>query len=359
MAAAGSSYPSISRVVVFRALQLGDMLCAIPALRAMRAAYPHARITLIGLPWSHRLAARYPRYIDDVVEFPGHPGMPEREPLPDAIPGFLRQVRDRRADLALQLHGSGGITNPLVARFGARSRAGFYDSSSSKPADGTFIPWPTAGYEAQRLLTLVRALGIETRGEDLEFPIRDEDEAELRGLARDSGWSLEQDGYVCIHAGARNAVKRWAPDRFAAVGDALAERGLQVVLTGTVAESAITRAVAAAMRRRVVDAAGPMSVGALAALMRDARFVVCNDTGVSHLAAALRVPSVVVFLAADPDRWAPLDEARHRALWDVESCVPRCDGARDVGRACEGGVLSEDVLEEIALLPQRERAYAA
>ena len=113
------------------------------------------------------------------------------------------------------------------------------------------------------------------------------------------------------------------------------------------------------MRRRAVDAAGPMSVGALAALMRDARFVVCNDTGVSHLAAALRVPSVVVFLAADPDRWAPLDEARHRALWDVESCVPRCDGARDVGRACEGGVLSEDVLEEIALLPQRERAYAA
>lgn len=351
--------PSISRVVVLRALQLGDMLCAIPALRALRSAHPHARIALIGLPWSRQLVQRYPHYIDEVVEFPGYPGMPEREPVSDAIPGFLREVREREADLAIQLHGSGRITNPLVARFGARSRAGFYDSSSSMPADGTFIPWPSHGYEAQRLLALVSALGMETQGEWLEFPVHDDDEAELRALAREGGWMLEPSGYVCIHPGARHAAKRWAPERFAAVGDALAERGMQVVLTGTEAEAAITGAVAAAMRHRAVDAAGPMSLGALAALMRDARFVVCNDTGVSHLAAALRVPSVVVFLAADPDRWAPLDEELHRALYDAESCMPRRDGAREVGRACEGGVLPADVLDEIELLPQWEGAHAA
>jgi ADP-heptose:LPS heptosyltransferase len=355
----GSSTPSIARIAVFRALQLGDMLCAVPALRALRAAYPRARITLIGLPWSRELADRYPHYIDEVLEFPGHPGMPEREPERDAMPGFLHEVRERYVDLAIQLHGSGKITNPLVARFGARSLAGFRDPSSSWRADGTFIPWPSLGYEAERLLTLVRALGIEARGEQLEFPVREDDEAELRTLAREGGWSLRPSGYVCIHPGARHAAKRWAPDRFAVVGDALAERGLQVVLTGTTSEAAITGAVAAAMRHRAVDAAGPMSLGALAALMRDARFVVCNDTGVSHLAAALRVPSVVVFLSADPDRWAPLDGTRHRALYDAESCVPRGEGARDVGRRCEGGVFPEDVLEAIELLPLPERAHAA
>ncbi len=349
----------MTSIAVFRALQLGDMLCAVPALRALRGAHPHARITLIGLPWSHKLATRYPAYIDEVVEFPGHPGMPEREPVRDALPDFLRAVRDREVDLAIQLHGSGRITNQLVARFGARSLAGFHDPSSQERTDGTFIPWPSCGYEAERLLTLVRALGVETRGAQLEFPVREDDEAELRALAREGGWSLAPAGYVCIHPGARHAAKRWAPDRFAVVGDALAERGLQVVLTGTAAESAITGAVAAAMRHRAVDAAGPMGLGALAALLRDARFVVCNDTGVSHLAAALRVPSVVVFLAADPDRWAPLDETRHRAIYDAESCVPPRDGARDVGRACEGGVFPEDVLEEIEFLPLPERAYAA
>ncbi len=359
VAVAGKNPPSVSRVVVFRALQLGDMLCAVPAFRALRSAYPSARITLVGLPWARKLVARYPHYIDEVVEFPGYPGLPEREPQRDALPAFFRELRECGADLAIQLHGSGEITNPLVARFGARSCAGFRDPSSSRRADGTFIPWPANGYEAQRLLTLMPALGIETQGDHLEFPAREDDEEELRELARDGGWSLTPSRYVCIHPGARKASKRWAPDRFAAVADALVERGLQVVLTGTTAEREITGAVAAAMHRPVVDAAGPMSLGALAALMRDARFVVSNDTGVSHLAAALRVPSVVVFLAADPDRWAPPDESLHRAIYDAESCVPRRDGARDVGRACEGGIFPEDVLEEIHLLPMSERAHAA
>lgn len=349
----------MSRVVVFRALQLGDMLCAIPALRALRSAHPYARVTLVGLPWSRRLARRYPHYIDDVLEFPGHPEMPERDPRLGAIPAFLREVRGRKADLALQLHGSGGITNPLVALFGARSRAGFYDPSSSRPADGTFIPWPSVGYEAQRLLALMEALEVASCGDSLEFPVSDDDEAELHALAREANWHLEPSGYACIHPGARRAIKRWAPKHFAAVADAIAERGLRVVLTGTNAESAITGAVAAAMHHRALDAAGPMSLGALAALMRGARFVVCNDTGVSHLAAALRVPSVVVFLAADLDRWAPLDGERHRALYDPASCTPRRAGAREVGLPCYGGVTPEHVLREIELLPQPERAYAA
>ncbi|HEU6450643.1 MAG TPA: glycosyltransferase family 9 protein [Gemmatimonadaceae bacterium] len=335
------------------------MLCAVPALRALRSAYPSARITLVGLPWARKLVDRYPLYIDEVVEFPGFPGLPEREPESDALPAFFSEVRERDADLAIQLHGSGEVTNPLVARFGARSCAGFYDPSSSGRADGTFIPWPRTGYEAQRLLALVSALGIETRGDDLEFPVREDDEAELRTLAREGGWSLTPSRYVCIHPGARKSSRRWAPDRFAVVADALAERGLQVVLTGTTSERAITDAVAAAMRHPAVDAAGPMSLGALAALMRDARFVVSNDTGVSHLAAALRVPSVIVFLAADPDRWAPLDESLHRALYDAESCVPQLEGARDVGRACEGGIFPEDVLAELDLLPLPGRAHAA
>jgi ADP-heptose:LPS heptosyltransferase len=121
----------------------------------------------------------------------------------------------------------------------------------------------------------------------------------------------------------------------------------------------LTRAVAAAMHHDAVDSAGPMSLGALAALMRDARLVVCNDTGVSHLAAALRVPSVVIFIAGDTDRWAPLDESRHRVLYDVDSCMPLGEGARRVGRPCERGVSPCEVLAEIELLPQSEGAHAA
>jgi ADP-heptose:LPS heptosyltransferase len=59
-----------------------------------------------------------------------------------------------------------------------------------------------------------------------------------------------------------------------------------------------------------------MPLGVLAAIVRDARIVVCNDTGVSHLAAALRTPSVTVFRITDPRRWAPLDGSLHRVVQD-------------------------------------------
>jgi ADP-heptose:LPS heptosyltransferase len=304
------------RIAVFRALQLGDMLCAVPALRALRGALPSAHITLVGLPWAAQFVRRYARYLDDFIAFPGHPGLPE-QPIPAAhdAASFYEAMRERRYDLAIQLHGSGEISNQIVRAFEARLTVGHTIDDGDDP--GMFARYTAAGTEPERLLRLVEFLGATPQGLDLEFPIGEDDERELAesGLAE----RIASGNYICVHPGARVRRKCWPPQCFAQVADRLAEEfGVAVVLTGSQREADLTHAVATRMRSPSIDAALPISIGAMAALMRRSRLLVCNDTGVSHIAAGMRLPSVVIFSAADILRWAPANRVLHRSLWDPD-----------------------------------------
>jgi ADP-heptose:LPS heptosyltransferase len=307
------------KVAVFRALQLGDMLCVVPALRALRAAMPQAHITLIGLPWARQFGRRFKHYVDACLDFPGFPGLPETAPVLEAIPQFLATVQRERFDLLLQIHGSGILSNPLCAAFGARRMAGFYRRNHYCPELSRYLPWNEQEHEILRYLRLMDFLGIATCGSQLEFP-----------LFRSDFHALQQDilivpapaTYACIHPGARLPSRRWPPHRFAEIADRLAAAGLQVIITGTAQEADVTRAVLAAMRMPAIDLTGKTELGALAALVADARLLICNDTGVSHIAAAVRTPSVVICSGADPLRWAPLDVQLHRLLFQPVDCRP-------------------------------------
>ena len=343
MSAARLDFGGMCRIAVFRALQLGDLLCAVPALRALRHAAPQARITLIGLPWAKGFVERYAMLVDDFMEFPGYPGMPESAPRPQALPQFLAAARERRFDLALQLHGSGGLTNPLVAQLGAARSAGFYLAGEPCPDPATHALWQPREHEVLRCLRLLEQLGVASQGDHLQFPLQPADRAELAELVR-AAPGLRPGGYVCIHPGARLPSRRWPPQRFAEVADGLAAAGWTVAVTGSADERALTSAVLEAMRSPAIDLTGRTSLGALAALIGGARLLVCNDTGVSHVAAAVGTRSVVVCSGADPARWAPLDGARHLVLHADVPCRPCAHHACPIGHPCALMVGAEQVL---------------
>lgn len=309
---------NVESLAVFRALHLGDMLCAVPALRALRASLPRAHIALVGLPWARQFAQRFAGYVDEFIAFPGHPALPEQTPQSELIAPFYADMCGRGFTLALQLHGSGDISNEIVSGFGAKAMAGFCRGAATNTDKTVLYPYPAAGAESERLLSLVERLGGVAAGDELEFPLQpqDQDELDRSGLAA----GLAQGDYICIHPGARKRDKCWPPERFAQVADGLAaEFGVDVVVTGSADEADLAREVARNMQAPVRNAAAPISIGAMAALMRGARLLVCNDTGVSHIAAGLRLKSVVIFSKADIARWAPLDRHNHRCIWDPDA----------------------------------------
>ena len=299
-------------IAIFRALQLGDLLCAVPALRALRGTFPQAHVALIGLPWARAFVDRFATYLDEFVEFPGFPGLPEQPPRVSEFPEFLRRVQGHRFDWIVQMHGNGQLTNDLVSLLAGQTVFGYRTDGGYCPDPQQFMLYPNDLPEVRRHLRLVEFLGVAPAGEALEFPLSEEDWASFEQI--DGIEELVPGAYACVHPGGRGVNRRWAPECFAGVADALAAQGLRVVLTGSTEERSIGDAVERAMHSKPVNLIGRTTLGSLGVLLHRARLLISNDTGVSHLAAALKLPSVIIVVGSDPLRWGPLDRERHQLL---------------------------------------------
>jgi ADP-heptose:LPS heptosyltransferase len=338
-------HPAPRRIAIFRALQLGDMLCAVPALRALRQACPDAHITLIGLPSAQPFVARFPQYVDALMTFPGIAQFPEQQARPQSLPDFYRAARERGFDLAIQMHGSGGESLPIVRKLGARRVVGFVPRPD-QAAPRRLMPWPDHLPEPLRYTSLMRFLGIPVANEELELPLTAADHGAALDAARTG--SFDPARTVFFHPGARLPSRRWPLERHAAVAAALALDGWTIAVTGSPDEVDLTRALVGlvddAAGGHVVDLGGRTSLGALAALLSRAPLLVCNDTAVSHVAAARGTRSVVVACGSDTRRWAPPDSGLHTVLADYPTCRPCSYHECPVGHPCALNVQVEQVL---------------
>jgi ADP-heptose:LPS heptosyltransferase len=303
-----------------RALGLGDFLTGVPAYRALRAAFPDHETVLAGPSVLAPLAA-LTRAIDRVLP------ADELEPVAWTGPP---------PDVAVDLHGNGPASHRLVESLAAR-RTMLYASPQAPDVNG---PWWSPGeHEVVRWCRLLEWYGIPADPEDLS-------------LARPD--LAVPVGVVVVHPGAASAGRRWPADRFAAVARALAGEGHRVVVTGTPAERSLARSVAAGAGLSP-DAVLDTGLLDLAALVASARAVICNDTGVSHLATAYGTPSVTLFGPVSPALWGPPPgRARHVALWHGTGGRPGdAHGAATDPRLLKISV--EEVLAAVTCLLARSR----
>jgi ADP-heptose:LPS heptosyltransferase len=302
--------PHIKKIGVFRALQLGDMLCIIPAMRALRAAYPQAEIVLLGLPWAKSFTERFSDYFDRFIHFPGYPGLPEQPFDPASFADFLPRIQAEQFDLILQMQGNGSVVNSMVQLLGAKQTAGFKIAGHYAPENGLFLPYPDSLHEIERHVLLMEYLRIPSQGVNLEFPLTDDDLVELNSLYP----NLQPQQYICVHPGSRGAWRQWPVEHFAALADYCVEQGFAVIVTGTKDELQIVDAVISKMKYAPVNAAGKTSLGAIGALIKNAAMLISNCTGVSHIAAAFKTPSIVISMDGEPERWGPMDKHLHRTI---------------------------------------------
>jgi ADP-heptose:LPS heptosyltransferase len=308
---------STSKIAIFRALQLGDMLCAIPTIRAIRRQFPHARISLIGLAWQQDLVRRFPGYFDEFIEFGGWPGLPEKDWNPEESIAFVKSMQQKNFDLVLQMQGNGLLTNSMCLLWAGKFTCGLRRSYEQAPGDGLFpVSDNDEDHEILRFFKLLDGLDIPAQGSFLEFNVFPGELSTFENIS--AHFSISPERYICIHPGARDVKRRWSAEYFGAIARTLYEQGFTIVLTGSTAELETLNAVERHANVPLINTIRELhnvELGVLAAIIKHSILLVSNDTGVSHLAVALEVPSVIIFSAHSSEkRWAPLNTERHLVI---------------------------------------------
>ena len=301
-------------LVALRPLGLGDLLTAVPALRALADAFP-----------SHRRVLAAPAALEPLVAMTG--AMDQVVPT-EPLVELGSSLRD--ADLADDLHGRGPASHRVLLAGRPRRLIAF--ANPAVPQSAGYPEWRDDEHEVSRWCRMLRESGVPADPRRLDLgpptgPVPD-------GVA----------GATLVHPGAAFTARRWPPERWSAVARAVVDAGSRVVITGGPGEEDLAMRVArrAGLTGAAVHAGGDLAQ--LARLVVAAARVVCTDTGVAHLATALGTPSVVLFGPTSPRLWGPPpDRPWHRVLWRGTTGDPR-------GATPDAGLLALGVGEVIDAL---------
>ena len=296
-------------LLVLRALKLGDLLVAVPALHALRRAYPQHRRLYAAQSW-----------LEDAVALVGGFELLPTHGLDEPL-----SVGPRTVEVAVNLHGRGPESQSRIEALQA-------DTTISHCSDQRPGPqWLDGIHERERWTRLLQWHGISADPRDV--------------FLNTPGVPTQLPGATVVHVGAAYGSRLWPADRFAEVAAELKGSGHQIVFTGGAADR--SRALGVSLKAgsgASAVLAGRQSLGQFAASISEARLVVSADTGAAHLASAFGRPSVVLFGPAAPEEWGP-PPGPHIALTKAE--LRRGDTFAPDPDPALLGVSAQDVLEAV------------
>jgi predicted lipopolysaccharide heptosyltransferase III len=310
----------VKNILVIKLRYLGDVLLATPVLRALREAYPEARLTALVNEGTEDVL-RWNVDLNDLL-------VVRRRGIRAGLV-FLADIRRRQYDCVIDL--TDGDRSALIARWsGASVRIGFNEEHRWRGLlYTTALTVPPGMHRIERDLQALRALGLDPKATTPVLRTTPQDDEKAETLLHGFGITSGGRPLVMMQPGARYWFKAWPPERFAELADRLTERfGCRVLLGGDVREVPLAEQICSLARSSPVVLAGRTTLLQYAAVLRRCALFVGNDNGPMHMAAAVGIPVVAVFGPSDPAEWGPRgtrSEVLYKGL-DCRRCFhPTCE----------------------------------
>jgi len=338
-------------ILLLRLDRIGDFLLGVPAFRALRAAYPQARINVMVPSPVAELAKACP-YFDEVYIFDALWLLPGETPSERRASAFklIRFLRSRKFDMVLDFRYQNRMDPLVTGLSGAKVRAGF------DYGPGTWLlthraKRPTKGlHQVDRNLLLFSALGIDPSGLDRSLEVWfDEHDRKIALDHLPPQGLLPGVPRIAVSVGAAAPSKRWREESFEVLIHELhAQTQAEILVLGGESDLAFAHEVTDGLECPVINLVGKLTLRQTAALLKECQLFIGCDSGVTHLAAAVGTPTLSLFSAANEVAvWKPVGE-KVTVLTRTPDCSP-CrshECRRNDGYYCMADIRPEEVVEE-------------
>ncbi|MBI4472830.1 MAG: lipopolysaccharide heptosyltransferase II [Acidobacteria bacterium] len=313
---------------------IGDAVLAVPAMKALRARFPEAEITILVRPWVAGLFSSAP-FIDRVWS----------EPRPTSLSDWKRITRHIRVqdfDLAVLLPNS--FESALMMYLsGIPNRVGYATDGRSWMLTNAVAPAGEARHQVFYYLDLVKSLSANVAEPSITIEATNEERANARKLLSAEGIPHDAQFMVLNPGAAYGSAKRWDTDRFGAVADALAsELRFAVAIIGSANERDVAETITIRLKSRAAVLSGKTSLETLIGVLAEASLMITNDSGPMHIAAALGTPTVAVFGSTDERVTSPFGP-RTRVVKRPVECSPCLLRDCPIDHRCMENVSVDDV----------------
>ena len=324
---------------------IGDVVLSTALLRALRANFPRASITLLAKSHAEELLAGS-GLVDEIIafDFPWTAFSGKFSPrkyVPSEFQSLIRRLRSRDFDVSLDARRD-IRSNTIAYLAGARRRIG-YDFGGGAHLLTDALPSGTQNeHKVSDWLALLSPLGAQPRAEFNPFlSVSDDEKHRARSTLGALGFSTETP-LVGVHPGASHVVRRWSADGFASViGRLVEELGVQVLLFEEKRGDSAEIVAKSGARRIQSDLRGFM------ALVSQCDVLLCADSGPMHIAGALGVPVTALFGPQRKEWYGPRGESDTVVQVDDMACRPCFDACIFATPHCMEGINTEDVLTAI------------